>query len=71
MSSTTDKLSGVANIAAGKVKQSVGNAIGSKNLEADGLAQEAKGEAQKTVGDAKAAIDQGANKVADAINKKL
>ena len=71
MSSTTDKLSGAANVAAGTLKQSIGNAIGSDKLEAEGLAQEAKGDAQKAVGDAKDAIKQGAAKVAEAINKKL
>ena len=70
MSGTTDKLSGTANVVGGKIKQGVGDAIGSDKLEAEGIGQEAKGEAQKTVGDAKEAIRSGANKVADAINKK-
>ncbi len=71
MSGMTDKLSGTANVVGGKIKQGVGDAIGSDKLEAEGIGQEAKGEAQKAVGDAKEAIKSGANKVADAINKKV
>ena len=40
MGSTTDKISGVANQAAGKVKETAGKVTGSKELEAEGLAQE-------------------------------
>ena len=71
MSGTTDKVSGTANVVGGKIKQGVGDAIGSDKLEAEGIGQEAKGEAQKAVGDAEEAIRSGAIKVADAINKKL
>lgn len=71
MSSTTDKVTGVANAAVGNVKQAVGKAVGSEKLEAEGIVQEAKGDAQKAVGDAKEAIKQGANKLADVINRKL
>jgi uncharacterized protein YjbJ (UPF0337 family) len=71
MSGTTDKISGTANVVGGKIKQGVGNAVGSDKLEAEGIGQEAKGDAQKAVGDAKEAIRSGANKVTDAINKKL
>jgi uncharacterized protein YjbJ (UPF0337 family) len=52
-SSTADKASGHANDAIGNVKQTVGRAVGSDRLEAEGLAQEAKGEAQKISGDVK------------------
>lgn len=53
MSSTTDKIKGVANDAAGNVKQAVGKATDNKSLQAEGIAQERKGEAQKAVGEAK------------------
>ena len=56
MSSTTDKIKGVANEAAGNVKQAVGKAVGNDRLRAEGLAQEVKGEAQQTVGKAKDAV---------------
>jgi uncharacterized protein YjbJ (UPF0337 family) len=56
MSSTTDKIKGVANQAAGSVKQSVGNATGNDSLEAEGAAQKAKGNVQETVGKGKDAV---------------
>ncbi len=71
MSSMTDKAKGLANEAVGNVKQGLGKAVGSDKLETEGLAQEAKGAAQKTTGDAKAAIKDGADKVAGAIKKNL
>ena len=43
MGSTSDKVSGVANQTAGKVKEVAGKATGSTDLEAEGLAQQAKG----------------------------
>ncbi|MFN3722502.1 MAG: CsbD family protein [Paracoccaceae bacterium] len=56
MSSTTDKIKGVANDAIGNVKQAVGKATDNKKLEAEGVVQERKGEAQKAVGDTKDAV---------------
>lgn len=53
MSSTTDKIKGLANEAAGNVKQAVGKATGSTKLEAEGRVQELKGEAQQAKGKAK------------------
>jgi uncharacterized protein YjbJ (UPF0337 family) len=64
MSGTTDKIKGMANEAAGNVKQGVGKAVGDDEMRAKGLAQEAKGEAQQTMGDVK-------NTVKDAANKNL
>jgi uncharacterized protein YjbJ (UPF0337 family) len=64
MGSTTDKVSGGANQAAGKVKETAGKATGSTDLEAEGLAQQAKGKAEKLAGDAKLAAKDAANKVA-------
>ena len=71
MSGNTDKAAGMANQAAGKVKQGVGKAVGSDKLRGEGAGQEAKGDAQQLKGDAKNAIKHGANKAADAANKKL
>jgi uncharacterized protein YjbJ (UPF0337 family) len=71
MSGTTDKIKGVANEAAGKVKQGVGEVVGSDKLKAEGAVQETKGDAQKAVGDAKNAIKDAANKTANAANKNL
>ena len=62
MSSTTDKISGLANKAAGAVKEGVGNVTGDTKLQAEGAAQKVKGEAQQTVGDVKGAVKSAANK---------
>jgi uncharacterized protein YjbJ (UPF0337 family) len=56
MSSTTDKIKGVANEAAGNFKQGVGKAVGNPKLQVEGAAQKVKGEAQQTVGKAKDAV---------------
>jgi len=56
MSSTTDKIKGMANEAAGAVKQSTGKAVGNPNLEVKGTLQKGKGEAQQAVGKAKDAV---------------
>ncbi|WP_238183290.1 CsbD family protein, partial [Methylobacterium trifolii] len=40
MSSTTDKIKGLANEAAGNVKQGIGNVTGNDKLVAEGKAQE-------------------------------
>ena len=64
MGSTSDKASGLANQAAGKVKEGLGKATGDAKLETEGAAQDAKGKVQKGIGDAKGAIK-------DAVNKNL
>ncbi|KAF0136732.1 MAG: CsbD-like protein [Xanthobacteraceae bacterium] len=56
MGSTSDKIRGMANEAAGNVKQTVGKAIDNKEMQAKGKMQEIKGEAQQLKGDAKDAI---------------
>lgn len=61
MGSTADKAKGMANEAAGKVKQGVGRATGDRDLEAKGAAQELKGKGQKTIGKAKDAVKKAAN----------
>jgi uncharacterized protein YjbJ (UPF0337 family) len=53
MGSTTDKIKGVANEAAGAVKEGVGKAVGNPNLELEGAGQKLKGETQEAVGKAK------------------
>jgi uncharacterized protein YjbJ (UPF0337 family) len=63
MSSTGDKVKGMANEAVGNVKQGVGKATDNDKLRAEGKAQEVKGEAQQTVGDAKDAVKKGVDKV--------
>ena len=56
MSSTNDKIKGLANEAAGNVKQAVGKVTGSTKLQAKGMAQERKGEAQQAIGKVKDAV---------------
>lgn len=56
MSSTGDKIKGMANEAVGNVKQAVGKATDNDKLRAEGKAQELKGEAQQTVGKGKDAV---------------
>ena len=67
MSANSDKATGLANQAAGKIKQGVGKAIGDKNLKAEGAGQEIRGKIQKTVGDAKS----GVKHVADNVKKTV
>jgi uncharacterized protein YjbJ (UPF0337 family) len=62
MSSTTDKVKGMANEAVGNVKQGVGKATDNDKLRAEGKAQEIKGEAQQAAGKAKDAIKKGVDK---------
>lgn len=71
MSSTSDKVAGLANEAAGKIKQGVGHVTGDEKMKADGKAQELKGDAQKTAGDVKGAVKNAADDVAHAAHKKL
>jgi uncharacterized protein YjbJ (UPF0337 family) len=71
MGSTSDKIKGYANQAAGTVKQGVGKAVGSEEMQVKGGAQELKGKAQVAVGGVKETIKDGANKAADEINRKL
>jgi uncharacterized protein YjbJ (UPF0337 family) len=71
MGSRSDQIKGLANQAAGKLKQGVGKVTGSKETQARGVAQEVKGKAQQTMGKAKSAVKDTANKVADKANKKL
>ncbi|PHN20505.1 Mismatched base pair and cruciform DNA recognition protein [Pseudomonas savastanoi pv. glycinea] len=62
MSSTGDKVKGMANEAVGNVKQGVGKATDNSKLKAEGKAQELKGEAQQAVGKTKDAVKKGVDK---------
>lgn len=63
MSSTTDKIKGLANEAAGNVKQAVGKATDNPKLQAEGVVQERKGEVQQAVGKAKDAVKKAADRL--------
>ena len=71
MGSTSDKASGLANEAAGNVKQGVGKMLGDEKMQAEGKAQEVKGEMQQAAGKAKETVKDGANAVAYMLNRML
>jgi uncharacterized protein YjbJ (UPF0337 family) len=71
MSGTTDKIKGAANEAIGNVKQTLGRAIGSDRLQAQGLVQKAEGVAQKAAGHIKDNAKNSVNKAADSIDKLI
>jgi len=58
---TTDKLAGATKQAAGKIKEGLGNATGSKELESEGLTQEAKGKTELLRDDEVAAVKRSLN----------
>lgn len=71
MGSTADKVSGYANQVAGTVKEGVGKAVGSEELQVKGAVQDLKGKAQVAVGETKEEIKKGADAAAEEINRKL
>ena len=71
MGSTTDKIKGTANEAAGKAKQGLGDAVDSDRMKGEGAAQELKGKGQNALGDAKQDAKDVANKAAAKANKNL
>ena len=56
MGELKDKAKGIANEAAGNVKQAIGKATGNEKLRAEGELQERKGEAQNLKGSVKGAL---------------
>lgn len=56
MSSTGDKVKGLANEAVGNIKQGVGKATDNPKLRTEGKIQEKKGEAQQALGKVKDAV---------------
>ena len=71
MGSTSDKIKGYADEAAGSIKKGVGKVVGSDKMQIEGEGQKLKGQAEVAVGKAKDGIKDAANKAAGAINKKL
>ena len=67
MSSTEDKIKGMANEAAGNIKQGVGAATDNERLEGEGQTQEVKGEAQQTLGKAKDTVGDALHNVGKAV----
>ena len=56
MSSTTDKIAGLANKAAGAVREEVGKVTGNKKMEVEGAVQKGTGQAQEALGKTKDAV---------------
>ncbi|MBN8818883.1 MAG: CsbD family protein [Sphingomonas sp.] len=56
MGELIDKAKGLANEAAGNVKQAIGEATNNPKTKAEGMAQELKGKAQKVSGSVKGAF---------------
>ncbi len=63
MSSTTDKMKGHADDAAGAVKKNVGKAMGDDRMEAEGAGQQAAGKAEVGVGKVKDAVKKAVDKI--------
>jgi uncharacterized protein YjbJ (UPF0337 family) len=57
MQGAKDRAKGLANEAAGDIKQGIGKLVGDYNLRSKGKSQELKGNAQRLVGDKKDAPD--------------
>ncbi|MBC7513296.1 MAG: CsbD family protein [Herminiimonas sp.] len=58
-----NQVKGVAKDIAGKVQETVGQAIDSKDQQAKGLAKQVEGKAEKTLGDAKEVVRDAADKI--------
>ena len=69
MSSTTDKIKGMTNEAAGKAKQGIGEGIGSDKMKGEGAVQEIKGKGQKAKGEAKDAAKEAMQRAAEAAKR--
>jgi uncharacterized protein YjbJ (UPF0337 family) len=58
----SDKLKGMADDAAGRVKRQVGEWTGDTSAQVDGAAQQVKGKAEKTVGNIRDAVNDAGRK---------
>ncbi|MGZ3242075.1 MAG: CsbD family protein [Burkholderiaceae bacterium] len=58
-----DQVTGVTKDIAGKVQESVGKMIGSKEQEAKGLGKQIEGKTEKTLGDAKEIMKDAVDKI--------
>lgn len=63
MGSTTDRIKGGANEAAGRVKQGIGEATDDPSLKDEGQRQQLKGEAQQLKGQVKDSVKKGVDKL--------
>lgn len=64
-----DSLEGTAGTFGGKIKETVGGAIGDRSLQADGVADQVGGTVQKAVGDAVEAVEDGIRPLIDTVRQ--
>ncbi|QCB43470.1 CsbD family protein [Sphingomonas sp. PAMC26645] len=65
----TDTLSGAATDVSGKVKETLGGAIGDKSLQSEGAADRLTGTVQKTVGQAKDVVEENIRPLVDYVRQ--
>lgn len=64
-----DTLSGSATDFGGKIKETVGGAIGDKSLQSDGAIDQISGTVQKTIGDARDVVEGGVRPLIDYVRQ--
>jgi len=64
-----DEIEGKLDQAKGAVKETVGRAVGNKDMESEGAADRASGNVQEGVGEAKRSVGDAVKDVGDAIKK--
>lgn len=65
----TDTLSGAATDTSGKIKETLGGAIGDKSLQNEGVADQLSGTVQKTVGQAKDVVEENIRPMVDYVRQ--
>lgn len=65
----SDQLSGAATDFGGKIKETVGGAIGDKRLQGEGVADQLGGTVQKTLGDARDTVEQNIRPLIDYVRQ--
>ena len=65
----TDTLSGTATDTSGKVKETLGGAIGDKSLQNEGVADQLSGTVPKTVGQAKDVVEENVRPLVDYVRQ--
>jgi len=65
----TDTLSGAATDTSGKIKETLGGALGDKSLQSEGAADQLTGTVQKTVGQAKDVVEDNIRPLVDYVRQ--
>ncbi|BCA62033.1 CsbD-like [Sphingomonas sp. HMP9] len=65
----TDTLSGAATDTSGKIKETLGGALGDKSLQSEGVADQLSGTVQKTVGQAKDVVEENIRPLVDYVRQ--